>query len=65
MKVPDRHFACCISTDQCGRDEIDRELDEMIEVDPYNREPPSRKSDKEISRVIDILDNLPRGKVSE
>lgn len=58
----DRHFARCISTDSCGRDEIDRELDDLIEVDPYNREPSSRKPDKEIFSALDILDNLPRRK---
>ena len=56
------HFRKCLATDSLGRDEIDRELDEMIVVDGYNREPSSRRSDREIARVLSILDNLPRGK---
>ena len=36
----------------------DRELDEMIEVDPYDGDPPSRRSDKELGRVLSILDSL-------
>ncbi|MES2920186.1 MAG: hypothetical protein V4819_01470 [Verrucomicrobiota bacterium] len=43
-------------------DEIDRALDDHIEVDPFNREPSSRKSDKELGRLLSILDNLPRRK---
>ncbi len=53
-----------------GRIELDgllteSDFDELIEVDPYNREPSSRRSDKEIARVLDLLDNLPRGKGAE
>jgi hypothetical protein len=43
-------------------DDIDDMLDEEIVMDPYNREPSSRRSDKEISKLLDILDNLPTGK---
>jgi hypothetical protein len=46
-------------------DEIDRELDEQIEVDPFNRDPSSRKSDKELGKLLDLLDNLPTGKDAE
>lgn len=59
------HFQRSISTDSHGFDEIDRELDEMIEVDPYNREPSSRKSDASLGRLLAILDNLPTGKDGE
>lgn len=39
-------------------DEIDRELDDMIQVDPYECHAPSRRSDKELARVLSILDSL-------
>jgi len=52
------HFQKSIRTDERGIDEIDRMLDEQIEVDPYNGDPPSKRSDKEISRVLSILDSL-------
>jgi hypothetical protein len=42
-------------------DEIDDHLDEMIQVDPYNGNPPSRRKDREISRVLGLLDSLERG----
>jgi hypothetical protein len=42
-------------------DDIDAELDEMIQVDPYNGNPPSRRKDREISRVLGLLDSLERG----
>lgn len=52
MNAPARHFACCISTD-------DRELDEMIEVDPYVISTLSRRSDNELARMLDLIGNLP------
>ncbi len=61
----DRHFARCISTDNRGVDEIDRELDEMIQVDPGEFNPPSRRKDTELARMLAILDNLPKGKDSQ
>jgi hypothetical protein len=74
MLIPDHHQKCLL-TDLFGRDsidraiddldEIDRELDEQIEVDPFNREPSSRKSDNELGKLLDLLDNLPRGKDAE
>jgi hypothetical protein len=42
-------------------DEIDDQLDDMIHVDPYNGDPPSRRKDREISRVLGLLDSLERG----
>lgn len=63
------HFRRCLATDERGVDEIDREiddeLDEMLVVDPYNREPSSRKSDKSLGRLLLLLDNLPTGKDAE
>ncbi|MES2658140.1 MAG: hypothetical protein V4689_05955 [Verrucomicrobiota bacterium] len=57
-----QHFRRPFATDSMGRDEIDRELDDEIEVDPFNREPSSRKSDKELGRLLRILDELETGK---
>jgi hypothetical protein len=39
-------------------DEIDSALDDEIQIDPYAGDPPSRRSDKEINRVLSILDSL-------
>jgi len=39
-------------------DPIDRELDEAIQIDPYSGDPPSRRSDKELGRLLDLLDSL-------
>ena len=42
-------------------DEIDMELDGMIVVDPYEVHAPSRRSDKEVANLLDLLDNLETG----
>jgi hypothetical protein len=42
-------------------DELDDELDEHIVCDPYSGDPPSRRKDSEVSRMLSILDNLERG----
>lgn len=52
------HFIRSIATDERGIDEIDREIDDRIVVDPFGGDPPSKRSDKEISRVLSILDEL-------
>jgi hypothetical protein len=39
-------------------DEFDDELDDEIQVDPYAGDPPSRRSDKAISRILAVLDSL-------
>ncbi len=39
--------------------EIDQMLDEEIEIDPFGGDPPSRRSDKELARMLDLIDNLP------
>lgn len=36
--------------------------DDDILVDPYEVHAPSRRSDKELGRVLEILDNLENGK---
>jgi hypothetical protein len=41
---------------------IDAELDDMIEVPWPELNPPSRRKDSEVNRVLSILDNLPTGK---
>lgn len=58
------HFRRSLSTDSQGRDEIDREIDDMNVVDPYEIHAPSRKSDIELNRVLNILDNIENGKAS-
>lgn len=40
-------------------DEIDAELDEHIEIDPYVSGTNNRRSDKELARMLDLIDNLP------
>lgn len=40
---------------------IDDELDEHITIDPFNGDPPSKRKDRETSRLLAILDNLGRG----
>lgn len=39
----------------------DDDLDDMIQVDPYAGDPPSKRKDKESARLLAILDNLERG----
>lgn len=36
-------------------------FDDLLEVDPYVPNAPSRRSDKELARVLAILDNLQTG----
>lgn len=52
------HFQRSIVTNCEGRDEIDRGIDDMIVVDPFERHAPSRRSDKELAAVLAILDEL-------
>jgi len=42
-------------------DEIDNLLDDEIQVDPYDGDPPSKRKDSELNRVLSILDSLERG----
>jgi hypothetical protein len=63
--APADHAARCLNIDGCGRDEIDRELDDCVLIDPYVSGAPSRRSDKELARILNLIDNLPvseRGK---
>ena len=40
-------------------DEVDAALDEEIQVDPYVSGTNTRRSDKELARMLDLIDNLP------
>jgi hypothetical protein len=53
------HFRRCISTDERGVDEIDREIDEHLQIDPYVTGTNSRRSDAELARMLELIDNLP------
>jgi len=53
------HFRRSLATDDCGRDEIDRELDEHLQIDPYVTGTNNRRSDKELARMLSLIDNLP------
>jgi hypothetical protein len=35
--------------------------DDLIVCDPYSNDPPSKRSDRELSRTLAILDSLERG----
>ena len=39
-------------------DEVDLMLDEHLQVDPYNGDPPSRRKDKELANLLGLLDSL-------
>jgi len=36
----------------------DEDFDDLLEVDPYAGDPPSKRSDKELARVLSVLDSL-------
>ncbi len=40
-------------------DEIDAAIDEHLEIDPYVTGTNNRRSDKELAKMLDIIDNLP------
>ena len=40
-------------------DDLDRELDAHLQVDPYVSGTNNRRSDRELSRMLDLIDNLP------
>ncbi|MES2659275.1 MAG: hypothetical protein V4689_11710 [Verrucomicrobiota bacterium] len=60
MNQPDHHRPVEIEGLLSDTDLDD--LDDMIVVDPYNRAPSSRKSDKSLDRLLRILDELETGK---
>lgn len=55
---PADHAGQCLTIDDQGRDAIDREIDDFIEIDPFNGDPPSRRKDKELAAMLDLLDSL-------
>ena len=42
----------------CGSTDDDIDFDDVIQIDPYAGDPPSKRSDKEISRLLDVLDSI-------
>ena len=58
----EQHALRSLLTDDVGRDAIDRDDDDLIEAPWPEFNPPSRRKDSDVSRVLDLLDNLPRGK---
>lgn len=52
------HFLRCLSVDERGVDFVDLDLDEMIQVDPYEVHAPSKRSDKEVAALLTVFDNL-------
>ena len=36
----------------------DMDFDDVIQIDPYAGDPPSKRSDKETARLLSILDSL-------
>lgn len=46
-------------------DPIDDDHDDLLQVDPYSGDCPSRRSDKELARVLLILDSLDDERGSE
>lgn len=58
----EQHALRSLSTDDAGRDAIDRDDDNLIEVPWPEVNPPSRRKDSEIGKLLDLLDNLPTGK---
>jgi hypothetical protein len=49
------------TTDEPALDEIDDDLDDMAVADPYELHAPRRRSDKDLARMLDLLDSLPTG----
>ena len=41
-----------------GSTDDDIDFDDVIQIDPYAGDPPSKRSDKEISRLLDVLDSI-------
>lgn len=38
------------------------DFDDLIEVDPHDFNPPSRRSDRELNRMLSILDSIENGR---
>jgi hypothetical protein len=37
----------------------DDDIDDLVEIDPYVSGTSNRRSDKELSKILDLIDNLP------
>jgi hypothetical protein len=37
------------------------DIDDLIEIDPFNGDPPSKRKDKDVGRLLGLLDSLERG----
>lgn len=61
MNAPGRHFARCISTDDRGRDEIDRELDAATTDHLATDHPPRQRKSHEVARVLNLLESIREG----
>lgn len=61
MNADQHHLQRCTPTNDFGEDEIDRMLDDMIVVDPYELHAPSRRSDKDLGAFLSLLDSLETG----
>lgn len=61
MTSDHRYFHRCVSTDDRGVDEIDRDFDDQIVVDPHELHAPSRRSDEELGELLSLLDSLETG----
>lgn len=48
-----------------GRDELEDWLDEQIQVDPYECHASSKRSEREVSNLLAILDNLDRKEITQ
>lgn len=60
----DQHFLRCISVDDRGVYAIDRRCEDMFVIDPYECHAPGRRSDKELTTLLALLDNLEEGKAT-
>ncbi len=62
MSHPD-HTTSCLLTELFGPDEIARRIDEdfddLIVVDPYVTGTNNRRSDRDLAKMLELIDNLP------
>jgi hypothetical protein len=42
-----------------NREAFDEDIDDLIEIDPYVSGTSNRRSDKELGKILDLIDNLP------
>jgi hypothetical protein len=50
------HFQKCISVDDR---EIDEDFDDLVEIDPYVTGTNNRRSDRDLAKMLELIDNLP------